>query len=88
MVNNHRLIGNLIFGMYKVAVLQRARSILRMILLAVGWLVEVAVLCRQYILKMVGNVSDWLFYAGGALIKVADSAGLTVCPAKVLHVFV
>ena len=41
-----------------------------------------------YIVKMVGNVSDWLFYAVGALIKVADLAGLTVCPAKVLHVFV
>ena len=30
-------------------------------------------------MKMIGNVSDWLFYAGGALIKVADSAGSTVC---------
>ena len=30
---------------------------------------------RQYIVKMIGDVSDWLFYAGGALIKVADSAG-------------
>ena len=29
-------------------------------------------------MKMIGNVSDWLFYAGGALIKVADSAGSTV----------
>ena len=27
---------------------------------------------------MIGNVSDWLSYAGGALIKVADSAGSTV----------
>ena len=26
-------------------------------------------------MKMTGNVSDWLSYAGGALIKVADSAG-------------
>ena len=35
---------------------------------------------RQYtcIVKMKGNVSDWLSYAGGALIKVADSAGSTV----------
>ena len=41
---------------------------------------EVAVLCRDkiyYIVKMIGNVSDWLSYAGGAL-KVADSAGSTV----------
>ena len=30
---------------------------------------------RQYIVKMIGVVSDWLSYAGGALIKVADSAG-------------
>ena len=29
-------------------------------------------------MKMTGNVSDWLSYAGGALIKVADSAGSTV----------
>ena len=29
-------------------------------------------------MKMIGNVSDWLPYAGGALIKVADSAGSTV----------
>ena len=27
---------------------------------------------------MVENVSDWFFYVGGALKKVADSAGLTV----------
>ena len=33
---------------------------------------------------MIGNVSDWLSYAGGALIKVADSAGSTVCS---IHVF-
>ena len=33
---------------------------------------------RQYIVKSIGNVSDWLSYAGGALIKVADSAGSTV----------
>ena len=33
---------------------------------------------RQYIVKIIGNVSDWLSYAGGALIKVADSAGSTV----------
>ena len=39
-----------------------------------------AVLCRDnvYIVKTVGNVSDRLFYVGGALIKVADSTGLTV----------
>ena len=29
-------------------------------------------------MKMIGNVSDWLSYTGGALIKVADSAGSTV----------
>ena len=29
-------------------------------------------------MKMIGNVSDWLSYAGGALIKVADSAVSTV----------
>ena len=29
---------------------------------------------------MTGNVSDWLSYAGGTLIKVADSAGSTVIP--------
>ena len=33
---------------------------------------------RKNIVKMIGNVSDWLSYAGGALIKVADSAGSTV----------
>ena len=33
---------------------------------------------RQYIVKIIGNVSDWLSYAGGALIKVPDSAGSTV----------
>ena len=27
---------------------------------------------------MIGNVSDWLSYAGGALMQVADSAGSTV----------
>ena len=35
---------------------------------------------RQYIVKFIGNVSDWLSYAGRALIKVADSAGSTVTP--------
>ena len=38
-----------------------------------GYLIQ-----RQYIVKIIGNVSDWLSYAGGALIKVADSAGSTV----------
>ena len=32
---------------------------------------------RQYIMKMTGNISDWLSNAGGALINMADSAGLT-----------
>ena len=39
---------------------------------------------RQYIVKTIGNVSDWLSYAGGALIKVADSAGSTVFTVTVL----
>ena len=30
---------------------------------------------RQFIVKIIENVSDWLSYAGGALIKVAASAG-------------
>ena len=29
-------------------------------------------------MKVIGNVSDWLSYAGGALIKMAASAGSTV----------
>ena len=29
-------------------------------------------------MKINGNVSDWVSYAGGTLIKVADSAGSTV----------
>ena len=33
---------------------------------------------RQVIRKMIGNSPDWLFYADGTLIKVADSTGLTV----------
>ena len=33
---------------------------------------------RHFILKIIGNVSDWLSYAGGALIKVTDSAGSTI----------
>ena len=28
-------------------------------------------------MKMTGNISDWLSNAGGALINMADSAGLT-----------
>ena len=32
---------------------------------------------RQYIVKIIGNVSDWISYAG-ALMKVADSSGSTV----------
>ena len=36
-------------------------------------------------MKMIGNVSDWLSYAGGALIKVADSAESTVAPTLLLH---
>ena len=37
---------------------------------------------RQYIVEMIWNVSHWLSYADGALIKVADSAGSTVQPQK------
>ena len=33
---------------------------------------------------MMGEVSDWLSYKGGALIKVADSAGSTVTPSLYL----
>ena len=33
---------------------------------------------RQYIASIIGNNSDWLSNAGGALMKVADSAGSTV----------
>ena len=38
-----------------------------------------AVLCRDNIVKMIGKVSDRLFYAGGFFlyIKVVDSAGST-----------
>ena len=32
---------------------------------------------RHYIVKMIGNVSDWLSYAGEALMKVADSVDST-----------
>ena len=35
-------------------------------------------------MKMIGNVSNWLSYAGGALIKVADSAGSTVSSTCIL----
>ena len=49
-----------------------------------------AVLCRDslycIIVKMIGNVSDWLFYAAGALINVADSAGSTVRPCNAVIV--
>ena len=30
-------------------------------------------------MEMIGDVSDWLFYAVRTLIKVSDSAGFTVC---------
>ena len=35
-------------------------------------------------MKMIGNVSDWLSYAGGALLKVADSTGSTVVALSVI----
>ena len=35
-------------------------------------------LMQKQIVKIIGNVSEWLSYAGGALIKVADSTGSTV----------
>ena len=42
---------------------------------------------RQYIVNMLGNVQDCLSYAGGALIKVADSAGSTVlCKEQILYI--
>ena len=96
---NSSLIGYLTSGKYEVALI---KGILRIILLAVGWVVDVDVFClfvlvdalhprstdvdvlhrhktvNMYIVKMNGNASDWLFYAGGALIKEADSAGLSV----------
>ena len=39
-------------------------------------------------MKKIGNVSDWLSYAGGALIKVADSAGSTVVRTDFLKTFI
>ena len=36
-------------------------------------------------MKMIGNVSDWLSCAGGALTKVADSAGSTVHPLSTVN---
>ena len=54
------------------------------ILLAAVWVMEVAVLCRDTkINENQWECSDWLSYAGGALIKVADSAGSTVFYGKV-----
>ena len=48
-----------------------------MIFLAAGLFMETCrcLKQRQYIVKMSGNVLDWLSYAGVALIKVADSTG-------------
>ena len=46
-----------------------------------GWCLtygDGALMQWQFIVKMVGNVSDWLSVAGGALKEVADWAGLTV----------
>ena len=39
---------------------------------------ELAVLCRQFTLKSIGNVLNCLLNAGGACIKVGDSGGSTV----------
>ena len=47
-----------------------------LILLAAGWFIEVAVLCIDS--EKDWKCSDWPSYAGGALINVDDSAGLTV----------
>ena len=33
---------------------------------------------KQFIEKIIGNVSDWRFYTGGTLVEVADSPILTV----------
>ena len=41
----------------------------------------------QLIVKKDGNVSDWLFYAGGALKEVADRPGLTILSVKKLSIF-
>ena len=46
---NSLFVGKLTLGRYDVAVLKRAISILGIILLAAGWFMEVAVLCRDNI---------------------------------------
>ena len=65
-------------GEYEVAVLQRAISSLGKFTRC--WLAYGGgcLMQRQYIVNMIVNVSNWLSYAGGALIKVADSAASTV----------
>ena len=37
-----------------------------------------ALIKKQFIEKIIGNVSDWRFYTGGALIEVANPPVLTV----------
>ena len=37
-----------------------------------------ALIKKQFMEKIIGNVSDWCFYTGGALLEVADSSVLTV----------
>ena len=37
-----------------------------------------ALIKKQFIEKIIGNVSDWRFYTGGVLIEVADSPILTM----------
>ena len=58
------LIGQFFLGMYDAAVLSRMWR----------WLSY----GETFYSEMIGNISDWLFYASGALIKVADSAGSNV----------
>ena len=42
---------------------------------------------RQHIAKVIENVSDWLSYTGGALIKVADLAGSTVISLAIVTLY-
>ena len=64
---------NSFFSKYDVTVLSRVISILGMIILAVGWVVEVAVLCKDNISDSKNNLEcfrpallcRWSFYKGG-----------------------
>ena len=67
----------LTLGKYDVAVLRRAISILGIILLAAGLWRRLSYTETIYSEDR-WECFNWLSYAGGALIKVADSAGSTV----------